>query len=157
MPDSISRRQFLKESAPVAILGSGVLLSEAPAFARPAKKKRRAKKKRYYVLKPEWNRSRSCNVNERKKARGCHGCKACHAHGKNKMFATRRAADRRRAHKGCKCTVAVGGELKVETWSKLFGGLRSPKRLSVDKRSRRTKMILRRARRRAKLKAKSRG
>lgn len=142
-PESISRRRFLIAGAPFVLVAPGALLEHAAAAAK------KPKRKRWYALSPEWANSQRCNVPERKKAGDCHGCKACHAHGKNKMFATRKAADRRRAHAGCKCKVVRGGSLDAATWAALFGGLKKPKRLEVDRRSKRTKTILAGAKRRA--------
>jgi hypothetical protein len=141
--DSISRRRFLVASAPFFALA----VDSMPAWA--AKKKQAPPKKAYFVLSPEYDNSARCNRPERQKPDNCHGCKACHKHGKNKLFATRRAANQNRAHKGCKCKVVRGGKLDAQTWATLFGGLRNPKRLQVDLRSRRTHRILARRRRRA--------
>jgi hypothetical protein len=146
--DSISRRRFLAATAPVLVLG----YEAAPGWARPGKKAK-PKRKAFYVLQPEYDRSARCRVPEKSKPDNCHGCKACHRHAKNKLFATRRAANRNRAHKGCKCKVVRGGTLDAATWSALFGGLNKPKRFKVDRRSRRVHSLLvlgRRRRRRRK-------
>lgn len=141
--DSISRRRFLAGGAPFAAL----LLESMPAWGAGKRKKSPAKKA-YFVLEPEYDNSARCRVPERRKGDGCHGCKACHKHAKNKLFPSRRAANRNRAHAGCKCKVVRGGKLDVETWAALFGGLKNPKRAQVDLRSRRThKLLARRARR----------
>lgn len=138
MEGSISRRRFLAGSAPVL---AAVLPGAKPAWAQ-------SNQRAYFVLDPEWNSSRSCNVLERRKPSGCHGCKACHAHAANKLFATRAAAERGRAHPGCKCKVVRGGTFGLQLWADLFGGLSSPDHLVVDKRSKRAQAAFRRARRR---------
>lgn len=140
MPESISRRGFFARSAPVAAALAPAALLQAPAFG-----KKRTLKKKYFVLQPEWATSRNCNVQESKKPDDCHACNACHKHAKNKMFATRRAADRHRAHKGCKCKVVPGGKLEVSVWAELFDGLDNPKRRAVDRRKKGIKKILSRA------------
>ena len=145
-PESISRRRFLIASAPFVLLAPGAVL--APDSDAAKKKRRKPARRRWYALSPEYVSSRRCNVRERRKPGDCHGCKACHAHGKNKMFATRRAAERNRAHAGCKCKVVRGGTLDAATWAALFGGLKKPKRRVVERRSKRTKQILARSRRR---------
>jgi hypothetical protein len=63
--------------------------------------------------------------------RGCAACNACINHGKNKVFATKEAADRDRAHKGCKCTVAEGPALSRPIYDALFT---ENKHDSVDRR-----------------------
>lgn len=144
MEHSISRRRFLAQGAPVlaAVVVPGAL-NAAPAWAKP-------KRKDYYVLEPEHGTGRRCSVSESRKPEGCHGCTACHKHAANKLFATRKAAADGRAHPGCKCKVVHGGKLDVQTWSDLFGGESSPKRLVVDRRSKHAKAAFnRRARRRA--------
>jgi hypothetical protein len=141
--DSMSRRRFLVGGAPVVAL----LIGSVPAWGAN-KRKKGPGKKAFYVLEPEYDDSASCRVPERRKGDGCHGCKACHKHAKNKMFPSRRAADRNRAHAGCKCKVVQGGKLDAEIWAALFGGLKNPKRAEVDLRARRThKILARRARR----------
>jgi|SRR5687768_9708752 len=141
--DSISRRRFVAGGAPFLAL----VLDSMPAWGA-GKRKKSAAKKAYFVLEPEYDNSARCRVPERRKGDGCHGCKACHKHAKNKMFPSRRAANRNRAHAGCKCKVVRGGKLDVEVWAALFGGLKNPKRAQVDLRSRRThKILARRARR----------
>ena len=146
MQESISRRGFLARTGPVvaALVPSAALL-EGSAFGRRRRRRRRRDKKKYFVLQPEWSTSARCNVRENKKPDDCHACKACHKHAKNKMFATRRAANRHRAHKHCKCKIVKGGKLKNEVWSDLFGGLENPRRRTVDRRDRRVRRILRRA------------
>jgi hypothetical protein len=73
------------------------------------------KKQKVFVFNPEWgagtkveHSTTTCpdgkDATHRKGGR-CHGCKACHAHAKNKRFATRAAAEQRRAHVGCLCAI----------------------------------------------------
>jgi len=60
--------------------------------------------------------------------------KACTHHAANKLFASPEAADRNRAHPGCKCQVIKGGELPEATWAALFGNPRAIAREAVDRR-----------------------
>src|SRR5215216_3029681 len=71
--------------------------------------------KKIFVLNPEWGAGQkiahsttTCpdgkDATHRKGGR-CHGCKACHAHAKNKRFATQDAANQGRAHLGCLCAI----------------------------------------------------
>jgi hypothetical protein len=140
---SISRRRFIAASAPVLVLG----FESLPAWAKPGKKK--AARKAFFVLEPEYNDSARCRKPEKAKPANCHGCRACHRHAKNKIFATRRAANRNRAHPHCRCKVVRGGTLDNATWAALFGGLNHPKVLKVDRRTKRTHRILTRRRRKS--------
>jgi hypothetical protein len=107
-----------------------------PALAAKSKQERRA----FYRLGPD-EPFYHCSP-----AGGgdCSGCKACHRHAKNKLFPSARAANRHRAHKGCRCGVHQAGTFDQETWLKLFGP-RSNRHAEVDKRRRRVKRILRQA------------
>jgi hypothetical protein len=66
-----------------------------------------------FVLNPEWGAGQTigqttCPVSKakaHKKGGRCHGCRACHAHAKNKRFASQAAADQGRAHDGCLCAI----------------------------------------------------
>ena len=60
--------------------------------------------------------------------------KACTRHAANKLFASPEAADRNRAHPGCKCQVVKGGKLPESTWTELFGNPRAIAREAVDRR-----------------------
>lgn len=138
MQQSVSRRRFLAGSVPVLAI---ILPRATPAWARP-------QHKAYYVLDPDWGSGRRCDVPEHRKPGGCHGCAACHAHAANKLFATRGAAERGRAHAGCKCKVVRGGTFGLLTWGDLFGGLSSPRHLVVDRRSKHAQAAFRRRARR---------
>ncbi len=69
-------------------------------------------------------------------------CRACYRHAANKIFATARAAQRGRAHRYCNCRV-VAMPLPQHTWIALFGQPAHPHTLAVDRRSARTRAILR--------------
>jgi hypothetical protein len=145
LQQSISRRGFLARTAPVV---ATVVPVAAQSSAWGATRRKKKTKKPYFVLQPEYVQTAECNVRERNKPRGCHGCKACHKHAKNKIFATRKAAnkEKNRAHPGCKCKVIRGGKFKNEVWLDLFGGsLDDPNKKVVDRRKRRVKRILNRA------------
>jgi hypothetical protein len=76
---------------------------------------------------------------------GAHcNCKACHHHAANKLFATRAAASRDRAHPGCKCKV-VQTHVAAATWTALFGPAKRPARTAIDRRWASTKRTLRHA------------
>jgi hypothetical protein len=47
-------------------------------------------------------------------------CNACRLHAKNKVFGTKDAADKFRAHKGCRCTVIDGQQLSPEVYGAVF-------------------------------------
>jgi hypothetical protein len=114
---------------------------EGSAFGGRRKRTRKA----FFVLQPEYGKGEECNVRERNKPAGCHACKACHRHAKNKVFATRKAAEnpKKRAHPHCKCKVVKAGKLKNEVYVELFGGsLDDPKKKVVDRRKRRVRRIL---------------
>ena len=51
---------------------------------------------------------------------GCPACNACKRHAKNKLFSSPEAADKRRAHKGCICTVIDGPVLASEVFDSIF-------------------------------------
>ena len=54
------------------------------------------------------------------KSGGCPACNACKPHAKNKLFSSAEAADARRAHKGCLCTVVDGPVLASEVFDSVF-------------------------------------
>lgn len=60
--------------------------------------------------------------------------KACTRHAANKLFASPEAADRNRAHPGCKCQVVKGGDMTESTWIELFGDPKAVARETVDRR-----------------------
>lgn len=70
-------------------------------------------------------------INEPIAAGGCASCSACQRHAENKVFATKEAAERGRAHRRCKCTVVEGPELSPAVYDALF---KDNKKKSVDKR-----------------------
>jgi hypothetical protein len=73
------------------------------------------KKQKVFVFNPEWGAGQTiehstttcpdAKAATHKKGGRCHGCKACHNHAANKRFATREAAEQRRAHEGCLCAI----------------------------------------------------
>ena len=133
---SLSRRALLARGA--AVTGAAAL-GAAPANAAKRRRRRRLK---VFRLDPEWNDAAYCDVSEGSKPNGCHGCKACHLHGANKIFRSRKAANGGRAHAGCRCRVKGAGKLPRRKWIALFGKPRNPKRDSVDRRDRRVRKIL---------------
>lgn len=72
----------------------------------------------------------------------CTGCTACRRHARNKIFATAKAADNVRAHKGCKCRVVRAASIPVATYEALFGQPGNLERLSVDRRDAEVRAIL---------------
>lgn len=73
----------------------------------------------------------------------CTGCAACRHHARNKLFANAKAANAARAHKGCKCTVVRAGTVPADTYAALFGEPGNLERLSVDRRDKKVRAILR--------------
>jgi hypothetical protein len=61
-------------------------------------------------------------------------CKACHKHAANRLFATHAAADKGRAHPGCKCTIVRSSALDPIQWKELFGNARRLSHRSIDRR-----------------------
>jgi hypothetical protein len=53
---------------------------------------------------------------------GCSACSACNKHAANKLFSTKKAADRFRAHRGCKCAIVEGQPLTSALWKQVFDG-----------------------------------
>ena len=112
----ISRKRFLVGAATLtggAVTGA-VFAGEAQAADLPV-----------YVLDPEWGVGGAC----------CHGCRACHLHASNTLFATSADADLYRAHPGCKCVVTEGPMLPRDTWLALFGLPTAIARPLVDRRT----------------------
>lgn len=81
----IGRRAFLR----LAALGLVALL---PGSALAAEGRRRRKKTKV-VYRLSTHRRRCCN--------------ACKAHGANRFYRSRRAANKDRAHAGCNCAIVV--------------------------------------------------
>lgn len=81
----IGRRDFLR------LVTVGVVAAALPgaALAAPAKKKKTTKK----VFRLSSHKLRCC--------------KACKAHGANRFYRTKRAANKGRAHKGCNCAIVT--------------------------------------------------
>jgi hypothetical protein len=69
-------------------------------------------------------------------------CKACHHHAANRLFATHVAADRGRAHPGCKCTIVRSRTVSPVQWQALFGHQRKLRHLTADRRWASTKRAL---------------
>jgi hypothetical protein len=123
-PDQTSdRRVFLVRASKVT--AGTIALSLAPGVAR-------ADTARFYELDPGTN----CD---------CTTCKACKRHSRNKIFATRSAADLGRAHPGCDCKV-VQKAMRGTCFNGLFGPKGDLKRTSVDKRWRWVHRILKECR-----------
>src|ERR1700760_4270139 len=77
---------------------------------------------------------------------GAHcNCKACHKHAANRLFATHAAADKGRAHPGCKCTIVRSSAVDPVQWKELFGTARRLSHKSVDRRWASTKRALKQA------------
>ena len=80
----MGRRAFL------GLLGAG-LVALLPGSALGAGQRRRKKTK--VVFRLSSHRRRTCN--------------ACKAHGANRFYRTRKAADKDRAHPGCNCAIVT--------------------------------------------------
>ena len=88
--------------------------------------------KKIFVLNPEWGAGQKIPLSTttcpdgkdatHRKGGRCHGCKACHAHGKNKRFATQDAANQGRAHPGCLCAIESRRVTK-QAFVQMFGSL----------------------------------
>jgi hypothetical protein len=124
------------------IASAPVVAVAAPALLPDTVWARRQAKRTYFVLNPEYGTGKACVSKHGKKPHGCRGCKACHTHAANKLFATAKAADGNRAHTGCKCRVVKGGTLGADAWRDLFGGSKHPKTQVADRRKKRVKKIL---------------
>lgn len=64
-------------------------------------------------------------------SKGCAGCNACRNHARNKVFATREAADSTRAHTNCNCRV-IKTSVSAKTYTRFFGSVDKPDRDVVD-------------------------
>ena len=115
--NNLSRRVIVGlAGTALAVVGLGV---------REALGGRRGKgKRRIFVLDPEHGTGdKGCGKNGRKahkKGGGCHACIACHRHAENKRFASRRAADRGRAHKHCNCKIK-SKSVSDQEFKRMFG------------------------------------
>jgi hypothetical protein len=74
-------------------------------------------------------------------SKGCAGCNACRNHARNKVFATRKAADAGRAHTNCNCRV-IKTSISPRTYARFFGSAEKPSRDVVDLRSIRVRRSL---------------
>jgi hypothetical protein len=129
-----SRRSFLTRAGAA---GAAV----AATFGLPAGvlADGRRRRKRVYKLAPDGSHYRC-----RKGAHDCSACKACQRHAKNKLFASKDAAEKEkhRAHRNCRCGVKKGRKLQREVWHDLFRPDSGKKHVVVDKRDPRVKKIL---------------
>lgn len=124
MQSHISRRD--------ALIRGGIVLAGFSAVARPAS---------------AWAaRHPSAGVVYRLSATDRCSCVACQGHAKNKIFATRAAADHGRAHPGCQCEVVRSTALTSTQWRSLFGAPSHLRRTSVDRRKPSTRQVLKRIR-----------
>jgi hypothetical protein len=64
--------------------------------------------------------------------KGCSACRACKHHAKNKRFATPRAANHHRAHKGCNCKVVFATWISYASYLRLFGKPGNLRRRVID-------------------------
>jgi hypothetical protein len=74
-------------------------------------------------------------------AADCTGCRACRLHARNKVFATRKAAEAGRAHVGCGCRV-VRTSLPEARYVRLFGPVGKRERDVVDRRTARVRSAI---------------
>ena len=98
-----TRRGFLARS----LAGAGALAAGLPLHGTFASHKRL----KVYALDPHGDKT--CG--------SCHSCRACLAHGANKLFASKGAADSHRAHPNCNCSIRIAGTLPSNVWVPLFG------------------------------------
>ncbi len=98
---AVSRRAFLRFGAATAVTaGTVVALGSGTASAQTADVQT-------FRLDPTGGGSSVCN--------------ACRGHAANKVFRASGAADARRAHKGCRCTVVKGPSLPAPIADAVFG------------------------------------
>jgi hypothetical protein len=64
---------------------------------------------------------------------GCTGCHACRNHALNRVFASKEAAAKGRAHDGCNCKV-VRGSISATDYTAIFGSVDSPTSSVYDRR-----------------------
>jgi hypothetical protein len=131
MSAPLSRRAFLARGAGAAAALAGAPLLGACSAAAPEAQEAPPPPPATlaaWVLDPEWGGCGHAAAD-----RNCHACAACHAHARNKLFATREAADVNRAHPRCRCLVAEMA-LPAEQWAALFGPPDGVTRVAVDRR-----------------------
>lgn len=132
-----SRRGFLTRTGAAA----GALVA---TFGLPAGvlADRRRNRRRIYKLAPEGHHYK-CSASQQA-THNCQACNACQSHAKNKLFASRKAAEdeHHRAHPGCRCGVKRGRKLPHDVWHDLFHPQRGNDHVMVDKRDPRVKRIL---------------
>ncbi len=116
---TFSRRQALRAGAFTFAGGATLLAGTTAAHAQ-------SKERATWMLDPTGG-GRSCGPREFEdpkgtvvKSGGCPACNACKHHAKNKLFSSADAADARRAHKGCLCTVVDGPVLAGEVFDSVF-------------------------------------
>lgn len=98
----LSRRAFFGRAAAVtAAAGLGVAFAASPAAA--------ADTVATFALDPVGGGS-SCRGGTGHGT--CAACNACKSHAANKVFRSKEAADKVRAHKGCRCAIAAGPALE---------------------------------------------
>jgi hypothetical protein len=96
----ISRREFfVRTGTAAAATAAAVALGAGPAFGQDTK----GDTLPTYALEPNGG-----------------ACNACRQHAKNKVFGTNDAAERFRAHKGCRCTTSGGQALSPEVYAAVF-------------------------------------
>ena len=99
-------------------------------------------RKHVYKLAPDGSHYH-CSASQ-EAAHSCEACKACQSHAKNKLFASKKAAEdeHNRAHPGCRCGVKRGRKFPHDVWHDLFHPKSGNKHVVVDKRDPRVKRIL---------------
>jgi len=134
--DSTSRRSFLMRAGAAA--GAVVATLGLPAGALGGGRHR----KRVYKLAPDGPQY-DCSASQTA-THSCQACSACQSHAKNKLFASKDAAEKahHRAHPGCRCGVKRGRKLPRDVWHDLFRPDGGKKHVVVDKRDPRVRRIL---------------
>ena len=126
----LSRRAFLGRAA-VAAAAAGVGVALTTSAAGAADKPSPAKKEapsvpaesagggtvETFALDPVGGGS-SCRGGTGKGT--CAACSACKKHAENKIFKTKEAADKFRAHKGCRCQVIAGQAVDTDVAAAVF-------------------------------------
>lgn len=129
-----SRRSFITRAGAAGAALAATFGLPAGAMAGGGRNRRRI-----YRLAPKGSKYRC-----RKGAHDCSACKACKRHAKNKLFASKDAAEMEkfRAHPNCRCGVKKGRKLPRDVWQDLFHPKSGNKHMVVDKRDRRVHRIL---------------